>query len=78
MDELKSMRTEIDELDSQLMRLLDRRYQLSKAIGIYKKQNHKQVLDLKREHLILDKARDYSEEIYHVFFKIIEESKKLQ
>jgi len=78
MDELKSMRIEIDELDNQLMRLLDRRYQLSKSIGIYKKHNHKQVLDLKREHQILDKARDFSEEIYHVFFKIIEESKKLQ
>lgn len=78
MDDLKSMRIEIDELDNQLMELLNRRYTLSKTIGLYKKNNNVQVLDLKREHEILDKARVYSEEIYHVFFKIIEESKKLQ
>lgn len=78
MDGLKKMRVEIDELDLQLMELLNRRYQLSKEIGIYKKENNIQVLDLKREHEILDKARAYSEEVYHVFFKVIEESKKLQ
>lgn len=78
MDDLKKMREQIDSIDSELMDLLKRRYDLSKEIGIYKKQQNIQVLDLKREHEILDKARAISEEIYHVFFKIIEESKKLQ
>jgi len=78
MDDLSKMRIEIDEIDNQLMRLLERRYQLSKIIGVHKKKNNVQVLDLKREHEILNHARSFSEEIYHVFFKIIEESKKLQ
>jgi chorismate mutase len=78
MDDLTKMRIDIDSLDQELMTLLEKRYKLSKEIGLYKKDNNIQVLDLKREHVILDKARSYSEEIYNVFFKIIEESKKLQ
>ncbi len=78
MDDLKKMRSTIDSIDNQIIDLLLKRYDLSKEIGMYKKENNIQVLDLKREHEILDKARHVSEEIYYVFLKIIEESKKLQ
>ncbi len=78
MDDLKKMREMIDSIDDEIINLLIKRYDLSKEIGIYKKDNNIQVLDLKREHEILDKARHVSEEIYYVFLKIIEESKKLQ
>lgn len=78
MDDLVKKRKKIDVIDEQIMRLLNERYELSKEIGIYKRTHGIQVLDLKREHEILDKARQMSEEIYYVFLKIIEESKKLQ
>ncbi len=78
MDDLTKMRSKIDKIDDEIMKLLEGRYTLSKEIGLFKKEQGIQVLDLKREHEILDKARQISEEIYYVFLKIIEESKKLQ
>ncbi len=80
MDEIKKLRDEIDVIDDKLMNLLEKRYILTREIGIQKEQSNKEVFDVNRESHILNKISKYSHspQIRHVYTTIIHESKKEQ
>jgi len=81
MDEkLKELREEIDQLDSQLMKLLDDRFKISEEVGRIKKKTDSPIESDSREDIILKKAKDFSY-AYHiktVYHAIFEESKTIQ
>lgn len=80
MDQIAKYRTEIDEIDDQIMELLNKRYDLSIKIGIEKKQVKTHVFDQNREQYIINKASKYSHspQIEEVYKTIMNESKTLQ
>ncbi len=80
MDDLNTLRKQVDLLDDQIMKLLDERFNLNKIIGIVKKDAHISVNDPTRETFILNKASSFkhNDKIKHVYLTIIEESKKLK
>ena len=53
---IEKLREQIDNLDNEIIRLLDARFDCSKAIGEEKKKLNAQVLDSSREQKILDKV----------------------
>lgn len=80
MDDLNTLRKQVDLLDDQIMKLLDERFNLNKIIGIVKQETHTNVFDPTRETFILNKAKPFKhyDKIKHVYLTIFEESKKLQ
>jgi Chorismate mutase len=52
--ELQALRLELDKIDSELVKLFERRMALSLAVGRYKKANRMAVLDSKREADVLE------------------------
>lgn len=74
---LTNLRTEIDEIDEQLLNLLGSRMKLSEKIGLYKKENNISVLQNKRWDEILRKAvekgtgKKLSEKFIEKFFRAI-------
>ena len=54
-DQLNTFRLEINTLDQQLLKLLEHRMELSKKIGIYKKENNMQIFCRKRENYIINR-----------------------
>jgi len=80
MDKIDEMRHLIDVLDDEIMSLLDERFTLSIKIGNLKTLAKTDVLDTKREKIVLDKTSKYSHspEIDVVYKTIMEESKSLQ
>ena len=80
---IEKLREQIDNLDNEIIRLLDARFDCSKAIGEEKKKIAKQVLDTSREQAILDKVaklsqEDHVEYIQEVYKKIMEQSRAYQ
>ena len=80
---INELRGKIDNLDNQIIELLDERFDVAKAIGEEKKKNNIQVLDSKREQVILDKvdskaSKEHAEYIKQIYIKIMEESKECQ
>ncbi|NLZ49973.1 MAG: chorismate mutase [Clostridiales bacterium] len=84
MTELKEYRNEIDLIDKELVQLLEKRLELSKKIGQYKKERNMEVLNIEREKEVLEKnlslveIHDYRPYISEILKAIMEESKKLQ
>ena len=75
-------RQQIDKIDKELMALINQRYQVTKAIGKYKKQNNIPITNSKREEEVLAKANNYiySDEIkavYQMMFKKNKEKKEI-
>ena len=60
MDRLIELRNEIDQLDNKIMELLDKRFEITKQVGLLKKESNTKILDAKRETIILDKTTKYS------------------
>ena len=54
MRDLKEIRKNIDEIDSQLIELFKKRMDCAKEVGIYKQANNIPVLNQDRENQILD------------------------
>ena len=80
---INELRGKIDTIDNQIIELLDERFDVAKAIGEEKKKNNIQVLDSKREQVILDKvdskaSKEHAEYIKQIYIKIMEESKEYQ
>lgn len=50
---IDDLRLRIDEIDKDLMRLLELRFQVVKEIGDYKKEHNLPILDAKREQEVL-------------------------
>ena len=80
---IEQLREQIDNLDNEIIRLLDARFDCSKAIGEEKKKIEKAVLDSKREEAILNKVDNLSQEehreyIKEIYKKIMEQSRLYQ
>lgn len=54
--DLSAIRAEIDEIDEELVKLLERRSQLACGVAKYKKENNMEVFQQGREQFILDKV----------------------
>lgn len=55
---LDSLRKRIDEIDKDLLRLLELRFQVVKEIGTYKKEHNLPILDEKREKEVLEMKKE--------------------
>lgn len=55
MDELKLLRKEIDQIDTQILKLLSKRFRVIKKIGDVKHKQGLKVRDTKREQELLDR-----------------------
>ncbi|NLM35999.1 MAG: chorismate mutase [Clostridiales bacterium] len=84
MTQLTEYRSEIDLIDKKLVELLEKRLDLSKKIGLYKKERNMEILNLEREQQVLEsnlkfvKNHNYKTYISEILKAIMEESKKLQ
>lgn len=61
MNIIEQKRAEIDRIDTELVYLLNKRFQACVAIGEAKKQGATAVLDPNREQNILNRLKDYEE-----------------
>lgn len=59
--DLTDIRKDIDKIDSELIKLLEKRMECSKAVAQYKLENNIPILDRNRELLILEKVEQKSE-----------------
>ncbi len=84
MDKINEYRKEIDVIDNELMKLLERRFSLASLIAAEKKVCDLPILDAKREAIIFDKLEKsitntlYKYEVIAIFEKIIAKSKEIQ
>lgn len=62
MNNLKNLRSKVDDIDSQILSLIKKRLNLVTKIGQYKKENNIKIKDLKREKEVLDKIVKKAEE----------------
>jgi len=80
---IDELRKNIDEIDNEIIKLLDKRFDVANAIGEEKKKISKQVLDQSREQAILDKvdklsSDEHSKYIQEIYKKIMEQSREYQ
>lgn len=82
MRDLNDIRTEIDSIDNQLIKLFKRRMDCAKEVGFYKKANNIPVLNEKRENEILDEVEkrggEYGAHARLLYSNIMELSRALQ
>lgn len=55
MDKLLECRNKIDEIDTQIIKLYEKRMKIVKEVAIYKINNNMQVLDSSREAMMFEK-----------------------
>lgn len=81
-ESVEKLRMEIDDIDDDLIRLLEKRFELSCAIGDEKKKEKREVKDGKREQFILEKiekrAPEFHGEIALLYARLFELSRGLQ
>lgn len=58
--DLEQLRDGINNIDHQLMELLDKRFELVKQVGAYKKENKLPIVDNNRQKFILEKANNFN------------------
>ena len=56
--DLNELRTSIDEIDSQILELFEKRMELCKNVALYKKENNLPVFQSGRETQIIEKVRN--------------------
>ena len=84
MMQLDLYRQEIIEVDKQIARLLEERFEFVMKIGDYKREKNMPIQDLKRDEIVMKNATDslkndtYKKEIEKVFQNIIIISKSIQ
>ena len=84
MEDIKALRSRIDKIDDELIKLFENRLDIAKRIGDIKRKNNIKVVDLKREEEVIRKNvsmvknKDYSDLAQCFFKNIIELSKKVQ
>ena len=80
MDKIIKLRSRIDEIDSEIMHLLNERYEISDEIGTIKSNSKVDVLDTKREEYVLNKTKKHSHspQLELVYRTIMNESKNIQ
>ncbi|MBM3233886.1 chorismate mutase [Candidatus Pacearchaeota archaeon] len=79
---MTELRREIDKTDAKILKLIEKRFEISKKIGEIKKENHIPVEDCERENEIINKeannsrlSRKFISELFNLIFK---ESKEMQ
>ncbi len=83
-NEIQEMRTAIDDIDKQILRLINQRLDYAKAIGASKAQNGIQMLDPARENRLiselgkLNKGPLSSRGLQHIFTEIIAASRGIE
>lgn len=81
---LDIIRQEIDQIDDQIVKLLEKRMHLVEGVVAYKKASGKPILDSKREEVIFEKVRSrvtnksYQETIVATFSDILKRSRDYQ
>ena len=80
MDKIIHLRNRIDEIDTEIMHLLNERYEISDQIGAIKSSSKVDVLDTKREEYVLNKTKKHSHspQLELVYRTIMHESKNIQ
>lgn len=84
MDKLKTLRNQLDKLDSEISILLDKRMQTVNQIGEVKRQHHIMVTDKSREEEVLNNVKAFvhhpvlKENMVNIYKTIMEESKIIQ
>lgn len=80
--DLNEIRTEIDKIDNELIKLLERRFDCSKAVAEYKMQNNMPILDKERQQIILQsveqKCERYGTQLKFLFEDIMQISRMSQ
>ena len=61
MDLLGDYRTEIDKIDKEMTKLLEKRMNVAKAISKYKMENNMQIFHPDREKMVIEKNKGYLE-----------------
>lgn len=80
MDKLEEYRQEIDQLDEQIQRLLVQRRELTKQVGIYKREHQIPVEQEGREkeiyhNIVTNYSSPVAEDLFEIYRKIIAVSK---
>ncbi len=82
--ELEECRREIDLLDRDLAKILERRMQVVAAVAAYKKEHHMEIYDPRRERQVLDTISNLTEQknlapyLRRIYQCIMDESKKYE
>lgn len=81
---LNKYRKKIDKIDKKLVKLFEKRMDIAKCVGEYKKKNNLEILDTERENeilknrVMLTKKTEYKEYTLEIFEMLMKVSKKLQ
>lgn len=79
---MEKFRKEIDKIDSEIAKLLEKRFEICSEIGDFKSKNNIETEDKSREKEIFEKIKrtdlKYRDNIKEVESKILLESKKIQ
>lgn len=84
LNQLEKYRRIVDDIDSQVVSLIERRMEISRRIGEVKKQNDLPFYNPEREQLILQKNSEYlrdtgfSDEIQELYTLILRQSYNIQ
>ncbi|HHX67143.1 MAG: chorismate mutase [Miniphocaeibacter sp.] len=84
MNDLESIRKEIDKVDREIIALFEKRMDLVKYVVDYKIKNNMEVLDSSRENLIIEKNKnllqnkEYSQYLVTFFKSLMDISKDMQ
>ncbi len=85
MEEIEKLRSDLDNIDMEILQLLMRRTKIVKQIGLIKKQYDIPVVDRRREKEVYDNAKEFAlehelnlDQIESIFREIIQFSKKVQ
>lgn len=85
MEEIEKLRSDLDEIDIEILQLLMRRTEIVKEIGLIKKQYDIPVVDRRREKKVYNNVKEFaleheldSDQIESIFREIMQFSKKVQ
>lgn len=84
MEELDLLRKQIDDIDKQLVELFEKRMELAVRIGIIKEEMGLQIMDSKREEVVIRKAtahlknKELTRELESFFHNVMDSSKRIQ
>lgn len=84
MEDLSKLRDDINNIDSELVKLFEKRMETVLKVAQYKKKNNMEVLDKSREDAVIKRAvgflknKDFEEELAKFFIALMEGSRRLQ
>ena len=81
---MEALRNQIDDLDIEIIKLLDKRIEICKKVGEFKKQNNIPITHSKREDEIVNRLSTISElskdeiaSLYEIIFRISKSKQKI-